>query len=74
MTINRKLGAAIVLVTAIGAAIGMIVGVLSITTAVGAAVIGILIGTAVARGMFSTEPNARKKIDPTRKGWLKARS
>ncbi len=61
MTTNKKLGTAIVLVPAIGAAIGVIVGVLSITTAVGVAVIGILIGTAVARGRFSTAPDATKK-------------
>jgi hypothetical protein len=61
MTTNRKLGTAIVLVTAIGAAIGVIVGVLSITSAVGASVIGILIGTAVARGRFSTVPDVTKK-------------
>ena len=61
MTTNRKLGSAIVLVTAIGAAIGVIVGVLSITSAVGVGVIGILIGTAVARGRFSTVPDTTKK-------------
>ena len=61
MTTNRKLGSAIVLVPAIGAATGVIVGVLSITTAVGVGVIGILIGTAVARGRFSTVPNVTKK-------------
>ncbi len=61
MTTNRKLGAAIVLVPAIGAAIGVIVGVLSITTAVGVAVIGILIGTAVTRGRLSTVPDGTKK-------------
>ena len=61
MTTNRKLGTAIVLVTAIGAAIGVIVGVFTITTAIGVAVIGILIGTAVARGRFSTVPDTTKK-------------
>ena len=61
MTAQRKLGAAIVLVPAIGTAIGVIVGVLSNTTAVGIAVVAILIGSAVARGRFSVVPNATKK-------------
>jgi hypothetical protein len=61
MTTNRKLGAAISLATAIGAATGVIVGFLNTHTAVGIAVIGIVIGTGVARGMFSTVPNATKK-------------
>jgi len=61
MTTNRKLGAAIVLVAAIGAAIGVIAGYFNITLAVGVAVIGILMGTAVARGRFSTVPNVTKK-------------
>jgi len=61
MTANRKLGTAIVLVTAIGAAIGVIGGSFNITLAVGAAVIGIIIGTAVARGRFSTAPDATKR-------------
>ena len=60
MTTHRKLGAAIALVTAIGAATGVVVCYLNITPAVGAAVIGIVIGTGVARGMFSTTPNSAK--------------
>ncbi|MGA2856092.1 MAG: hypothetical protein ABSE40_04445 [Candidatus Sulfotelmatobacter sp.] len=61
MTRNRKLGTAITLVTAVGAALGVLAGYISITTAVGAAVIGIVIGTAVARGRFSSAPDAEKR-------------
>jgi hypothetical protein len=61
MTTLKKVGAAITLVTAGGAAIGGIVGYLDITQAVGTAVIGIVIGTGVARGRFSTAPDATKK-------------
>jgi hypothetical protein len=61
MTKNKRIGIAIILVPAIGAAIGVVVGYLSITTAVGLAVVGIVIGTAVARGRFSTVPDATKK-------------
>ncbi len=60
MTTQRTLGSAIALVTAIGAATGVIVGYLNITPAVGAAVIGIVIGAGVARGMFSTTPHSTK--------------
>jgi len=61
MTRNRKLGTVITLVTAVGAALGVLAGYISITTAVGAAVIGIVIGTAVARGRFSSAPDAEKR-------------
>ncbi len=61
MTTQRKIGAAIALVTALGAAIGTITRVLGITPAVGAAVIGIVIGTGVARGAFSRTPEVTKK-------------
>jgi hypothetical protein len=61
MATNRKIGAAITLVCVIAAAIGVVVGFLSITTAVGIAVVGILIGTGVARGRFSRTPDATKK-------------
>ena len=60
MTTNRKLGTAITLVTAVGSAIGVVVGYLNITSAVGVAVVGILIGTGVARGVFSTAPNTKR--------------
>ncbi|HMD76502.1 MAG TPA: hypothetical protein VKG86_03915 [Terracidiphilus sp.] len=61
MTTNRKLGAAITLAAAAGAAMGVLAGYVSITTAVGAAVFGIVIGTGAARGRFSTTPDATKK-------------
>jgi hypothetical protein len=61
MTTNSKIGVAIVLVDALGAAIGLVVGFLSVTTAVGIAVVGIVIGTGVARGAFSTKPDAPNK-------------
>ena len=61
MTRNRKLGAAITLVAAVGAALGVLAGYISITTAVGAAVIGIVIGTGAARGRFSATPDVTKR-------------
>ncbi|HEY4962219.1 MAG TPA: hypothetical protein VII29_15275 [Terriglobales bacterium] len=60
MTTNRKRGTAITLVTPVGSAIGVVVGYLNITSAVGVAVVGILIGTGVARGVFSTAPNTKR--------------
>jgi hypothetical protein len=60
MTTNGKIGAAIMLIDAVGTAIGVVVGFLSITTAVGVAVVGIVIGTGVARGAFSTAPNTKR--------------
>jgi hypothetical protein len=60
MTTNRKLGTAITLVTPVGSAIGVVVGYLNITSAVGVAVVGILIGTGVERGAFSTAPNTKR--------------
>ena len=57
MTTHRTLGAVI----ALAAATGVIVGFLHVNAAVGAAVIGIVIGTGIARGMFSTAPDATKK-------------
>jgi hypothetical protein len=38
----------------------VVVGFFNITPAVGAAVIGIVIGTGVARGAFSTAPETKK--------------
>jgi len=61
MTTNRTLGSVIALGAAIGAAAGVVVGFLNPRPAVGAAVIGIVLGTAVARGMFSTKPEATNK-------------
>ena len=61
MTTHRKVAIAITLVPAIVAAIGVVVGFLSITSAVGLAVVGLVIGTGVARGRFSSVPDATKK-------------
>jgi hypothetical protein len=61
MTTHSKLGIAIILVTSVAAAIGVVVGFLSITSAVGLAVVGIVIGTAVARGRFSSARDAEKR-------------
>ena len=62
MTTQRKIGVLITLVTAIAAAIAVMVGVLSITSAVGLAVVGILIGIGVTRGAFSATPDATRKV------------
>ena len=61
MTLNRKIGIAIVLLTAVLAAIGLLTGYFGIQPAVGLAVCGIVIGTGVARGAFSATPDATKK-------------
>jgi uncharacterized membrane protein len=55
MPTNKSIGAGIALMTAIGAATGVVVGILKLTPAVGAAVIGIVLGTAVARGALSAK-------------------
>ena len=54
MTSNKKIGAAVVLVTAVLAAVGLLTGYFHIQAGVGLAVVGIVIGTGVARGAFST--------------------
>ena len=60
MGTNKKIGAAVALVTALIAAIGLLVGYFSIQPAVGLAVVGIVIGAGVARGAFSSRPAAKK--------------
>ena len=60
MAANKKIGATIVLVTALLAAAGLLSGYLHIQPAVGLAVVGIVIGTGVARGAFSAPPSTRK--------------
>jgi hypothetical protein len=57
----RQTGSAIVIIATIGAVIGLVFFHLSITVAVGIAVIGILIGTGVARGRFSATADSTKK-------------
>ena len=61
MAKNKKIGAAIALATAIVAAIGLLTGYFSVQPAVGLAVVGIVIGTGVARGAFSSTPDAARK-------------
>jgi len=61
MKAQRGIGAVIALATAIGAATGIVLGLFHVRSAVGAAVIGIVLGTAIARGMFSTAPQGTKK-------------
>jgi len=58
---SKTIGVAIVLSVTIIAAVGVITGFFSITTAVGVAVCGILIGTGAARGAFSNPPNSQKR-------------
>ena len=60
-TSQRRTGAAIVIVTAIGAAVGMTIFHLNIPIGCAIAVIGIVIGAGVARGRFSRSPDAEKK-------------
>jgi len=57
-TSERRTGAAIAVLAAIGSAIGLTAGYLSIPVGVGIAVVGILIGTGVARGKFSNPPDS----------------
>ena len=61
MAKNKKIGAAFALATAIVAAIGLLTGYFSVQPGVGLAVVGIVIGTGVARGAFSGSPDAAKK-------------
>jgi hypothetical protein len=61
MATNRQIGAGIVLMTAVGAATGVVLGILQITPAVGAAVTGIILGTAVARGALSAKLKGIRK-------------
>ena len=61
MSRNKTIGAAIVIVTALLAAAGLLTGYFSIQPAVGLAVAGLLIGTGVARGKFSGTPDASRK-------------
>ena len=60
-TSRQQTGAAITILAALGSVIGLTVGHLSIPIAVGIAVIGIVIGTGVARGRFSRVSDAPKR-------------
>lgn len=61
MTSSKRIGVAIVLLTAIVAAVGLLTGYFRIQPAVGLAVCGIVIGTGVARGAFSASPDRKKR-------------
>ena len=61
MTTNKKIGAAITLCAAILAAVGLLIGFFSVTPAVGLAVVGIVIGTGVARGAFSATSETTRR-------------
>lgn len=56
MITDRKLGAAIALVTVVGAVIGVILAVFRIQPSLGGVMIGIVLGTTVARGYFFVKP------------------
>jgi CBS-domain-containing membrane protein len=58
---QRKTGAAIAIVTAIGAVVAMTIFHLEIPIGCAIAVTGIVIGTGVARGKFSSAPDATKR-------------
>ena len=51
--IEQENGAVIALVTAVLAAVGLLTGYFHIQAGVGLAIVGIVIGTGVARGAFS---------------------
>lgn len=53
MTSNKKIGTVVVLVTAVLAAVGLLTGYFHIQAGVGLAIVGIVIGTGIARGAFS---------------------
>jgi len=57
----KKIGIGIVLCTTVVAAVGVLTSFFTITTAVGVAVCGIVIGTGVARGAFSGTPDSKKE-------------
>ena len=61
MSGNRKLGAAIAIGCALIAVGGLITGYVGQPIAAGVAVVGIAIGTGVARGNFSKSQDATKK-------------
>jgi hypothetical protein len=57
---NRRIGAAIALSTATLATAGLLLGFFARTPAVGLAVVGIVIGTGVARGAFSATDGSQR--------------
>ena len=61
MTTNGIVGAGIAIVAALVAVAGITVAHLGVPISAGIAVIGIAIGTGVARGKFSSVPDTTKK-------------
>jgi hypothetical protein len=60
-TANQKAGAAVAILCAIGSVIALLLGYLGSASAIGVAIVGIVIDTGVARGAFSSTPNVTKK-------------
>jgi uncharacterized membrane protein (UPF0136 family) len=60
MVSHKKIGAAIALVIALLAAVGRLTGYFHIQAAVGLAIVGIVIGTGVARGAFSSTDASKR--------------
>jgi uncharacterized membrane protein (UPF0136 family) len=60
MVWHKKIGAAIALVIALLAAVGRLTGYFHIQAAVGLAIVGIVIGTGVARGAFSSTDASKR--------------
>ena len=61
MATDRQIGVGIILMTAIGAATGLAIGILSLAPGVGVAATGIILGTAVSRGALSAKLGIKKK-------------
>jgi type IV secretory pathway VirB2 component (pilin) len=59
-TANQRAGAAIAILAALGSSTVLLLGQVNGPIAVAIAVIGIVIGTGVARGMFSAATNSTK--------------
>ncbi len=61
----RYAGVTIVLGSSLGAAAGLLAGQIASTLAIGIAMVGILIGSALARGAFAERPASPAKLRPT---------
>jgi Kef-type K+ transport system membrane component KefB len=60
MGTNGKIATTIAVMIAVGAAVGAVVSFFHIPPAVGGVIIGIVLGTVVARGTFSSSRHATK--------------
>lgn len=58
---RKMIAIPIVLLTAVAGAVGVVTGFFQITTAVGVAICGIVLGAGVLRGAFSATPNSKKQ-------------